>query len=75
MQTALKTLPERTIEEPEGIVSMRIDLDTGKRVSGRNPNSAFEYYMLPYVPDRELPGEETTAQQQPEESEHSDSLF
>lgn len=58
MGVALKGIPERSIEQPEGVVSMRISLTTGKQTSAHDSNSMFEYFMLPFVPDREWPGQD-----------------
>lgn len=51
MDFALHGRPERPIEQPPGIVSIRIDPLTGKRTSSRDPNGMFEFFMTPYVPD------------------------
>jgi len=56
MQTALQNHPEHPMEQPPGIVSIRIDPLTGKRASANNPVAKFEYFMTPYVPD--LPEQE-----------------
>src|SRR3990167_6186622 len=53
MQTALKGKREHVIEQPSGIVSIRIDPATGKRTSANDVNAMFEYFMLPFVPDKE----------------------
>lgn len=53
MESALKGHPERPIEQPPGIVSIRIDPLTGKRASARDPAGMFEFFMTPYVPDDE----------------------
>lgn len=51
MDIALKDHPERPIEQPPGIVSIRIDPLTGKRASSRDNAGTFEFFMTPYVPD------------------------
>lgn len=72
MKYALRDTPEHIIEQPEGVVSMRINLATGKRTSAHDTNSVFEYFMLPYVPDNEWPGQESLENS----SDHlTDSLF
>src|SRR3990167_3729499 len=53
MQTALKGKREHVIEQPTGVVSIRIDPATGKRTSANDVNAMFEYFMLPFVPDKE----------------------
>lgn len=51
---ALKGRPERTIDQPPGIVSIRIDPHTGKRATTQDPFSKFEYFMSQHVPDEDL---------------------
>jgi penicillin-binding protein 1A len=51
MQTALKGHPEQSIDQPPGIVSVRIDPQTGKRASIHDPIAKFEYFMSPFVPE------------------------
>ena len=53
MQTALKGRPEHALEQPPGIVSVRIDPQSGKRASANDPLAMFEYFMSPYVPDED----------------------
>jgi penicillin-binding protein 1A len=64
MQTALQDKPDRPIEQPAGIVSVRIDPLTGKRAPANDPVAKFEYFMTPYVPEEEqnpIPQDNTTA--------------
>ena len=51
IQAALKGKPEHILEQPPGIVSVRIDPMTGKRASADDPVAMFEYFMQPYLPD------------------------
>ncbi len=53
MQSALQGQPERPMEQPPGIVSVRIDPLTGKRATANDPMGTFEYFMTPYVPEQE----------------------
>lgn len=53
VQSALNGHPEHTIEQPVGIVSIRIDPLTGKRTSADDPVGKFELFMFPYVPDED----------------------
>lgn len=53
MQAALKDKPEHFVEQPPGIVSMRIDPMTGKRTTANDPVAQFEYFMKPYVPEED----------------------
>lgn len=50
MQEALKGRPEHIMDQPPGIVSVRIDPLTGNRVSGDDPQGIFEVFMEQYVP-------------------------
>lgn len=50
MQEALKGRPEHPLEQPPGIVSVRIDPQSGKRAAANDPLAMFEYFMTPYVP-------------------------
>lgn len=60
IQTALKGKPEHIFPEPPGIVSVRIDPMTGKRAPASDPVAMSEYFMLPYVPEKALLGDEET---------------
>ncbi|MCC2666129.1 MAG: mrcA [Gammaproteobacteria bacterium] len=53
MQAALQGRPEHPLEQPPGIVSIRIDPVTGKRAPLNDPLAKFEYFMTPYVPAQE----------------------
>lgn len=67
VQASLKGRPEHPIEQPPGIVSIRIDPATGKRASSHDPIAKFEYFMSPYVPDEDqsmITQDNTTAPEQ-----------
>lgn len=51
MREALIGKPPRPIEQPPGIVSVRIDPLTGKRASMQDPVGRYEYFMTPYIPE------------------------
>ncbi len=53
MQAALEGRPEHPVEQPPGIVSVRIDPLTGKRAAAHDPTGMFEYFMTPYIPEQE----------------------
>jgi len=46
MREALKGLPENLEERPEGIVTVRIDSDTGKRATEKTERSRFEVFTV-----------------------------
>ena len=51
VQGALKGKPEHLLEQPSGIVSVRINPTSGERASSVDPEGMFEFFMLPHVPD------------------------
>ncbi|MHB1947271.1 MAG: penicillin-binding protein 1A [Gammaproteobacteria bacterium] len=53
MQAALKGKPEHPLEEPLGIVNVRIDPQTGKRAAANDPLAIFEYFVNDHVPDED----------------------
>lgn len=53
MESALKGKPDHPLEQPAGIVSIKIDPLTGKRAAANDPVAQFEYFMTPYVPDED----------------------
>jgi penicillin-binding protein 1A len=53
MASALKDRPELAQAQPPGIVTARIDAQTGSRASANDSNAIFEFFMKPYVPDFE----------------------
>jgi len=57
MREALKDSPERPRPVPPGIVSVKIDPETGLLASAGQPNAIFEYFKKENVPRRQAPGE------------------
>jgi len=57
MREALKDSPERERPVPPGIVSVKIDPDTGQLASAGQRNAIFEYFKKEDVPKRYGPGE------------------
>lgn len=51
MKTALKSSPIQSRIQPPGIVSIKIDLDTGERAQIDDPDAEFEYFRSEYVPE------------------------
>jgi len=51
MKEALGNSPEAFLEEPEGIVSARIDQATGLRVPANFPDAFFESFRVDHVPE------------------------
>ncbi len=55
MKQALKDVPEETMEQPEDLVTVRIDPGTGLRVPAGHPGAVFETFRPKYLP-RKLTG-------------------
>lgn len=55
MREALKESKEQLPQQPEGIVSARIDAETGEFTSADNPNAIFELFRAENVPDTTAP--------------------
>lgn len=51
IQFALKNKPIHILPEPTGILSVRIDPETGKRVSVNSKHGLYEYFMEPFLPE------------------------
>jgi len=52
MQVALEGMPENLQEQPEGLVTIRIDADTGKRADSNTANSLFEVFRVEHAPQQ-----------------------
>ncbi len=50
MRVALAAFPERSPEQPPGLVTMRIDKRTGKPAVAENPHSVFETFRSEHAP-------------------------
>lgn len=52
MGTALKDRPEIPLEQPEGLITVRIDPETGLLAAPRQKNAIFETFRNEYAPQR-----------------------
>jgi len=52
MKVALDGVPERPFQQPEGIVSVRIDAETGMLASPGQNNAIFEYFREENIPQQ-----------------------
>ncbi len=59
MGAALRDTPEIPLEQPPGIVSVRIDARTGELANANSPETLFEYFRVDHVPTREAEVEVT----------------
>jgi penicillin-binding protein 1A len=50
MREALKESSEQIPQQPEGIVSARVDAETGQFTTANNPNAIFELFRIENVP-------------------------
>ena len=82
MRLALRGVPENQMPMPDGIVSVRIDPETGCPARSGQRNTIFEYFREGHVPVcedvAELPdlfNDVGGAEPEPEEEEDAESLF
>ena len=52
MRVALKNSPENRLKQPDEMITVRIDPDTGLLASSDNPRAIFETFRAEYVPAR-----------------------
>ena len=50
MAVALADLPERFLDQPEGVINLKIDPVTGKLASPQQENAIFEYFLTEHAP-------------------------
>ena len=53
MSSALKNLPRKYLQQPEGIVRVRINQYTGSRTTPEDPGSVFEYFLEENLPEQQ----------------------
>ncbi|HKJ94450.1 MAG TPA: penicillin-binding protein 1A [Gammaproteobacteria bacterium] len=56
MGKALKNVPEIPLDQPDGLVTVRIDSDTGRVTTADNPDAIFETFRVGHVPPKEASG-------------------
>ena len=56
MKTALEGMPETVLEQPDGIVSVRIDKATGLPATPESTDTMFEYFLEDQVPNESSQG-------------------
>ena len=70
MRAALADKPEKPSKRPDGIVTVRIDPETGKRAGPNDPDAIFEIFRQSEIPPLEegsQSGEGKNGQMLPEE--------
>ncbi len=60
MREALKNTPNASMKQPEGIISVRINPETGKRTYAENSKAIFEYFRKENLPELEKKPDSTT---------------
>lgn len=76
MQQALQGLPEHTMAEPSGIVTVRIDSKTGLLAGPNDPNAMFELFTQQTAPTQQSSDGTTTApEDSTEENNATEQLF
>ncbi|MEQ8663404.1 MAG: penicillin-binding transpeptidase domain-containing protein, partial [Gammaproteobacteria bacterium] len=61
MRDALEDVPETAMERPAGLVTVRIDPDTGLLAGANHPNAIYESFRAAQVPPRGDSGTTATA--------------
>lgn len=61
MEVALAGKPETVRPQPPGIVSVKIDPETGKRAQVNDPDAVFEIFLSENVPELENNGQNTNS--------------
>ena len=51
MRHALDGVPEYSLQQPAGMVTVRIDPESGKLAAPDNPDAIFETFRQEYVPE------------------------
>jgi len=63
MRVALEGMPESLPEQPPGIITVRIDPNTGQLTSAENPDAIFEVFRAANVPDAAYVGPVESAEE------------
>jgi penicillin-binding protein 1A len=61
MKSALDGKPNHLLDQPEGMVTLRIDPETGLRASSNTPGAIFEIFRNEYAPTQWAPSPTTIA--------------
>lgn len=54
IQNALRDRPEHPIDQPPGIMNIRINPTSGQRAQASDPSAIFEFFMMPYLPGKDM---------------------
>jgi len=64
MRHELAGIEAQSLPQPEGLVTVRIDSETGKVTGPDNPKAIFEHFRAGNVPERESPAESDSGRSQ-----------
>ena len=73
MKVALQDYPDKQSTQPEGLITVKIDPETGKRASAGQPSAIFEIFREEYAPRDEA--ENTTLNPYTEDNLYPEQLF
>ncbi len=75
MGLALKDVPEQTLPQPAGLVSVRIDPETGLRAANNQSNSIFEMFRTEFAPKEMAPNKSEVVKTHSRSHQDVDHLF
>lgn len=75
IESALKGRKEHLIEQPPGVVNIRIDPNTGRRATVNDEGAIFEYFMEPFMPEQALPVDESVLSLEPAKEERQEDEY
>jgi penicillin-binding protein 1A len=75
MREALKGVPQKVRERPEGLVTLRISPDTGRLASDNEPDAVSETFIADRLPVGAAPGEQDQSRDNAEEPAGSEPIF
>ena len=63
MEEVLPTLPEVQLDQPSGIITLKIDPKTGEPANVNQENALFEYFLREYAPERQTPTNQSATEE------------
>ena len=75
MREVLKDIPEKILERPPGLISIRIDPKTGRPTGADTPGAFFEVFRPKYAPKPDAALEDQGEKQNPLKGDHPEELF
>ena len=75
MRVVLKDIPETILERPPGLISIRIDPNTGKPTGADTPGAFFEVFRPKYAPKQDYQPEQQITKENSQTGDHPEELF